>query len=502
MKGEGDLEAFAARLLRDDAVAPRDEIWARIESALPVEGNRFVPLFLTKYFWLLAAFLVIGLWGWWQLQRNPMQPLTDKQYTQRSSQLGISERLERQGEAHESKTPAIKNPSTQSNNQLFSTENDAGAASANNKSKSEIQGFKKTDDAHGELLPAGKADASKAVIRKENATEDTTVYRENILAEAVGKGAQPSPASVEPFNGSRFLENPITDLSYLQPIAPSWPYYSATLKDTRSIPDFGPKPLSGWVVGAFADIRSTSLRINNGREGSAQLVDSLLGAEMASANAGVGITFGYHFTPKWRVTSGIGYATWCRTTKYPVRFTVADAFEGTVASSDQIIPLEQDVQSATGIQTISVNAPAQVLINNTQTIPQDASLSEQLAIEECYSLLQIPLFIEYRHSRGRIGFLPGAGLSYEHVLKRSTALVGASAYALEGSIVQADAARKNFLSLTASLHVEYSITEHLHLRAGGNYKSWITPVYESELIKTFPRLISIDAGIIYIFQRR
>jgi hypothetical protein len=46
------------------------------------------------------------------------------------------------------------------------------------------------------------------------------------------------------------------------------------------------------------------------------------------------------------------------------------------------------------------------------------------------------------------------------------------------------------------------ITEHLSFRTGANYKAWLTPVYQNDLIRTYPRLFSVDAGIIYTFNKK
>jgi hypothetical protein len=434
MTGEGDMDALAKKLLYSDAVSPPDAVWARIESQLPASGSRALPLFFTRFF--LPGIVVTGVAfaGWW-FWNNPIsadQPV--KLYTERNIVAPSS---------HISGNEAGEDTQIGDSADLNGINPDENAV---NSQKSIPIGNSIIPGATSPYFAKAEIDNSTSPNKPSSHLATVAIINGDEKQFSGPFNAESTTSSQQGdvlLTNSKSLGNSEMNLSMMSPIFPS-PYTIApAFQDNKIDVDFGPQPLKGWYVGAYADLRSTTLRINSAGEGSRQLTDSLLSIENAASNFGVGIHFGYHLTPKWRLSSGLAFAKWCRTTKYPILFTVADAYEGTLATAGETIPLEQNIISATGYQMVSVNAPSEVLINTQQVIPPDASLKQQLEIEECYQLLQVPLMIEYYQSAGRFGLLPGAGLQYDYLLKRSTQLAGSGSQEQEGSAMHVEPARRS-----------------------------------------------------------
>ncbi len=498
MKAERNMDAQARKLLHKDAAAPPDAVWARIEAQLPAAGTRFIPFFLIKYAWLGVALAVFTFAGWWFFESQTLPFRHEKMHSERIHQAAPSNNSEIEN-SETAYTGSEKYAATKEANPA----KDIHASLAENAQISNFPSGKLVN--MRAQLSHPKSISNIANLDTLSITKISDIYTNNqdYFAKAYSTTEHRNIISdMAPRDYSSLSESAGLSFTPLKSMQPAQHLSTPELWSRTEDVDFGPQPLRGWSIGVFADLRSTSLNISSAREGSSQLVDSLNSAEMASANFGGAISIGYHLKPKWRISSGLAFAKWCRTTKYPILFSVSDAYEGTLATADQTIPLEQNIISATGFQTVNVNAPSQTLINTQQIIPPDTSLAKQLEIEECYSLLQIPLLIEYHHSAGRFNFLPGAGVAYEYVLKRSTNVIGSASQELDGTVMHQEASQKNFLSFIATLHVEYQLTEHLSFRTGANYKAWLTPVYQSDLIQTYPRVVSVDAGIIYTFQRK
>jgi hypothetical protein len=498
MTSEEDMDALAKKLLFDDAAQPSDAVWTRLEAQLPAGGGRLLPLLLTWYAKIGIALLVLVLAAvYFWLQHDTSIESVPKEVTQMQSSTAKNKAQP----AEEKEKSAL--PAEQALVEEVHAVTKPKAIKKAGQATAEAS-IEQATTAHG--TAAHFTAPAHAVITHEPASvwKSTNAHPglspfEQVPAAEGWAGILPSLAATEAFRNPGVLPAHPT---LLTPISPSGKIFKPELPQHTVEVDYGPRPRQGWFVGAFADVRSTSLRINRGQEGSNQLVDSLASAESASVNMGTGITFGYNLSPKWRISSGFAFAKWCRTTRYPVLFSVSDALEGLSVGADVSIPLAQNVNSATGIQTIIVNAPSTDLAEVTSNIAPNASLSRLLAIEECYDLIQLPFMIEYQHYTGRLAFLPGAGLTYEHALRRSTRLLTDGNQPLEGTAMHTETARRHFLSFVASLHLEYMVTSHFSVRAGTNYKTWITPLYQSDLIKTYPRLISLDAGVVYTFNRR
>lgn len=510
MKSEEDIDALAKKLLMDDAVTPSDAIWERLESQLPAQGKRYWPLFFVRAGIVGGTLLMlgIGVYYFWlpptvQLANVPTKTSTAE--VDSTSHVNKENKTELQS-PHQNFTEVEKPGSGQealktleetadvSENPYSNTTLKNPLKQESDRSQSEKSAITQIAQQRFESIsnqaPAATTEnAGRKSADQSNPPSTQEFAKDNSRNFATGMSIQPRPAHVSP---------------------PTWiaPHMTSTASSLPASKNFSGKGEAGtghktrWVLGAFSDVRSTSLKINQAQQGSGELADALSAAEIASANVGGGITFGYQLSQNWRITSGMAFAKWCRITKYPVTFSVSEDYLGFPTGADVSIPLEQTFISATGPQNVEVNVPSSVLLGISTNIPANINISQQLALEECHQLLQVPLLIEYQYKAGRLSYLPGAGLAYEHILKRSTQLLDASEPPYPGSVMPSEAYRRHFLSFMASIHAEFMVTTQLSLRAGVNYKKWITPLYQSDLIKTYPRLISIDAGIVYSFYRR
>jgi hypothetical protein len=509
MKGERDMDDLAKKLLYNDAVTPPDAVWARLEGQLPNQGERLLPLFFVRMIGLVTMVLALGAGLWWFLDTAPGDGIPEKiqeappQSENQTSKTGTILQADRSTEKSDKTSEEEKpKPSALSNRDV--------AQIPDGKSPSVAQPLPSATalESAPALGPKSGANATLDFPSKSQPSQvsnDVSTSATSASAASAFRGTDSAfalPEDMELWSPTNSEMAPASLMVPMLPFAPPTGRVSPELRDRMADIDYGPRPMPGWFVGAFADLRSTSIRISSAQDAASQLVDSLVKAENPASNIGAGIQFGYHITPKWRISSGLAYANWCRTTKYPVLFTVSDLYEGALASETTTIPMEQNIISATGTQLVQVDVPSQELTNFAAQIPQGASIAKQLEIEECYRFLHVPLMVEYRHEVGRFGILPGAGLSFEHVLKRTTTLIGSGTNGNNAELIPADIGQRNFISLMASVHVEYQFTEHVFLRTGVNYKSWITPIYESDVIRSAPRLLSIDAGLIYIFDKK
>lgn len=493
------MDDLAKKLLYNDAVTPPDAVWARLEGQLPNQGERLLPLFFVRMIGLVTMVLALGAGLWWFLDNTPSQ--------------GIPKKM--QEASLPSESPQQKSQSGTLDKTDKITKEDKPESSALSKGEVAQIPNAKSRSVGRSLPPIMPPKTTQPTLDKGSANAPADLPSESRISDALPDVAanvkEPLHRTDRAFDfekdmalWSRNVPEFKTESAMVPmlSVVPTSEKFSPELRDRMADIDYGPRPMPGWFVGAFADLRSTSIRISSAQDAASQLVDSLVKAENAASNIGAGIQFGYHITPKWRISSGLAFANWCRTTKYPVLFTVSDLYEGALASETTTIPMEQNIISATGTQLVRVDVPSKELTNFAAQIPQGASIAKQLEIEECYRFLHVPLMVEYRHEVGRFGILPGAGLSFEHVLKRTTTLMGSGANGSDAELIPADIGQRNFLSFMASVHVEYQVAEHVFLRTGVNYKSWITPIYESDVIRSAPRLLSIDAGLIYIFNRK
>jgi|GEM_PF-4481220 len=492
MKEEENLDSLARQLLFNTETEPSEAVWARLEAQLPASKKRISPILFTKKIGFAVLFMAVGAGGWWYWGSG--HPANTRPIQQPVVSQGKSEKSIFEEEMNKGKTPSESKANSSKSQGLPAVDltdknmepNQNGAGSFNQVHSAyghEIAGSQELDEAKSMQV---KKIASLRIV--DQPQSERSSYQNRTAVPETQSLSTPS----DPFR---------TDLQFM------------AAKSTRSNignPNFisdGPKfeygslPRSGWVVGAFADLRLTSLKIRQSTESSAVLVDSILSKENVSTNYGLGISFGYHINESWRISSGVALAKWCRVTSYPVKFDLPEAFVGVATNIGDPVPLEQEIFSATGIQTVNWNATAGDFVSASELNTLNEELNETLNIEECYELLRVPIQIEYRFRTKRIGILPGAGLAYDRVISRTTKLVNSNIPDTEIALRNQENARQNFVSFTASLHLEYQLSQKWAMRAGASYQEWITPVYQSDQIKTYPRLVSVDTGLIYIFSR-
>lgn len=112
----------------------------------------------------------------------------------------------------------------------------------------------------------------------------------------------------------------------------------------------------------------------------------------------------------------------------------------------------------------------------------------------------IPIQILYRIDRKKVSIIPSAGISFNYIYKTTVRTKVKDAFNTESVAIDGlNGMRKIYLDLIGGVNFQFYINNKWSFNLMPSFRYAITPITQSNVVKTYPYSIGISSGLTYIF---
>lgn len=525
---EEKLDRYFKEQLAEHSIAPSEGLWDRIDQELGTADDSKGGALIWRQVALLslAALLAISGLFWWRMDRldgeraalqaqleardtrggEEVRGLNDSEAEQTTKQVGVT------GESSdETEAPGTEQPQRGEENGL-QTWGNQGSTRLHDTQSTAIGSVTRTMHSDPQKASNNAVTArsinerpsqdSEASIQAESGRQQSSAHLgTNTL---VVDGTDNKPHSALSTSSGELTMSISEDRQGAAPryaldrLPPMGPGTMAGISHERgpsaglTSPLLASTPHPKWSIGLSGLLHQNYRRIALKDAEDRPILNALDRAESPAQSYGLSGHVTRALGKRLSISLGLEYSSWRQDGNYRVEYSlVEDSNLTTLAGA--VIDYQTDYLTSLGYNDVVMQGE----ISSFENLDlMSTGQSELLRIEsqERITWLSIPLSFRYQTYLGRWGLQAQAGLGYEHIMSESTTLE-ISGELVDTEINRSGSSSNGMISGHAGLGLFYRLSDRVMIHTGPRYKSWLIPLYEDDVLRSFPYSRSMEAGI-------